>query len=273
MMAKKHLRQGSIWRSLLAHIQDDWYKYVFEVIVVILGILIAFALDSWYDNAIRKSLSRSYAISLISDLEDDISDVNEVRTVMAEYIDRIDSLAAYVRSVDAGRLANLDLFPLVLSANRPYSWNRVTIDDLKQSGILRNTGNEKLSRLIGEYEAFTKHMEEDYRVDLNAQQHVLALADGIVDLNYPNFVDLATEYWNPNTYRIHTGDFSHSEAYLAAREYPNEWVISDTARVREMVNGYLRLRFFLNVRTNLELPKLISQAEEIIALLESDYLD
>lgn len=253
-------------------LQKDWVRYLFDTVVVILGILIAFSLDNWYDDATRKALTRSYAEALKSDLQGDIEEVRVIQAEMREYISRIDSLADYVRARDPGDLSNLDLFPLLTGGNRPYSWNRVTMDDLKQSGVLRDRGNEALSRMVAEYEAFTKHMEEDYQVDLNSRERVSALADGIVDLNYGNFETLSSRYWNPNTYHVLVDHFRGSGDYAQAAQDGLKPLSSDLRQVRMMVNGYLRLRFFLNIRANVELPRLIEQAENIIALLSDQYL-
>jgi len=272
-MNKNKIRIPLLWRGFKQHLKEDWYRYLFDTIVVILGIMIAFYLDGWYQNTTRKSLTRSYATSLISDLQDDITEVEQIRAEMLEYVARIDSLASYVRNREIKALSNLDLFPLLTGGNRPYSWNRVTIDELKQSGVLRDQGNEELSRAIAEYEAFTKHMEEDYRMDLMSRDRVSALADEIVNLNYSNFNVLAQTYWNPNSYHISEDQFQQTEAYAIAEKDGLILLSEEEARLKQMVNGYLRLRFFFNIRANIELPQLIDHAEGIIGLLENQYLN
>ncbi|MBT8209773.1 MAG: hypothetical protein KJP14_04530 [Eudoraea sp.] len=120
-MGKYKKKTTNIWLKLTQHLKKDWYRYVFDTIVVILGILIAFSLDNWNESSSRKSLTRAYATSLISDLQDDIEDVGIIQAEMQEYIYRIDSLANYVRNTPMEDLSNLDLFPLLTGGNRPYS--------------------------------------------------------------------------------------------------------------------------------------------------------
>ncbi|MBT8209774.1 MAG: hypothetical protein KJP14_04535 [Eudoraea sp.] len=139
--------------------------------------------------------------------------------------------------------------------------------------MLRDHGNQELSRMIAEYEALTMHMEEDYQVDLNNRERVSALADEIVNLNYTNFKQLAPGYWNPNTYHVRTDNFKKSKAFMEAQEDGLVLLTNDEAHINQMVNGYLRLGWFLNIRANVELPELVSQAEEIITLLNIKYLD
>ncbi len=58
----------------LNHLKSKWYKYVLEIIVIILGILIAYNLEQWSDrrNIKKKEIGilREFKRCLSSDLED-----------------------------------------------------------------------------------------------------------------------------------------------------------------------------------------------------------
>ena len=41
-------------RTILSHLKSEWYKYIIEIIVVMLGILIAFNLEQWRDTRNNK---------------------------------------------------------------------------------------------------------------------------------------------------------------------------------------------------------------------------
>jgi hypothetical protein len=41
-------------RKIFNHLKSEWYKYVFEIVVVILGIMIAFNLEQWSDTRKNK---------------------------------------------------------------------------------------------------------------------------------------------------------------------------------------------------------------------------
>ena len=260
-------------KKIIKHVKIEWHKYLFDTVVVIVGILIAFSFNNWNEQRNKQRLIKSYALSLILDLQDDINEVNIIQNQIKEYIIRIDSLASYTRDKQINELSNLTLFPLAMGDNmyRPYSWNKTTIEDLKISGVLRNKGNEELSKKIVEYEAFTYHLVEDYYVDLDIKESVSELAGNIVNLNYSNFEELSF-YGNTNSH-ILTYNFSSSEAYQRAEQDNLKLLTNDMAKVHELVNGYLKLRIFLKIRINSELPRLIKDAEEIINLLQTNYID
>lgn len=56
-------------KNLIAHLKEDWYKYVLEIIVITIGILGAFALNSWNDGRKVAAAQQELINSLIEDFE------------------------------------------------------------------------------------------------------------------------------------------------------------------------------------------------------------
>ncbi|HEU5290210.1 MAG TPA: DUF6090 family protein [Cyclobacteriaceae bacterium] len=61
-------------RTIISHLKSQWYKYIIEVVVVIVGILIAYNLEQWRDtrNYKRKEIEilKEFKRGLSADLED-----------------------------------------------------------------------------------------------------------------------------------------------------------------------------------------------------------
>lgn len=260
-------------RKVVKHIRKEWYRYIFDTVVVIVGILIAFTLNNWNEKRNEHNLIKAFASALVTDLHDDIKEVRIIISQIEESIIRIDSLSNYTRNKQINEISNLTLVPFTLGdyMYRPYSWNRGTIEDLKTSGVLRFEGIDSLSKEIVSYDAMTKHMEEDYYSDLAIKKRISILADKIVNLNYSNFEELSF-YGNTNN-SILEYDFSSSEAYHKAEQEDIELLTDDIKRIHELVNSNLKLRSFLILRSNYELPRLINKAENIIDLLQTNYID
>jgi hypothetical protein len=240
--------------------------------LVVIGILIALQVSNWSENKKTQNLIRSYAHSLISDIQNDIKEVSATKSQIEEYTIRIDSLANYVRKVETNELSNLILFPLIIGDNmyRPYSRNKTTMEDLKISGVLRFKGNEELSDKIVAYESFTEHLIEDYYVDLNLKDKASTLAGTIINLNYSNFDDIS-RFGNTNTH-IFTYGFDTTEAYQIAKKEDLKLLTYNNKSISEMVNAILKLKTFLDIRKNSELPRFIQKANEIINHLNEIYL-
>ena len=52
------------------HLKSDWFRYGFETLAVIVGILIAFALESWNDAQQVKKEEHEILVNLLNDLHD-----------------------------------------------------------------------------------------------------------------------------------------------------------------------------------------------------------
>ena len=60
--------------KIINHLKSEWYKYVLDIVVVILGILIAFNLDQWRDTRNNKKkeieILKEFKSALSADLEE-----------------------------------------------------------------------------------------------------------------------------------------------------------------------------------------------------------
>jgi len=77
-------------------IENKLSKYLFyaigEIILVVIGILIALQINNWNQKDNEQNTIKEYAISLIQDLEEDLVMINEIHLQSDEIINRIDSL-------------------------------------------------------------------------------------------------------------------------------------------------------------------------------------
>jgi len=55
---------------IFKHLRSDWFRYGFETIAVVVGILIAFALESWGDTQQVNKEEQEILINMLSDLQD-----------------------------------------------------------------------------------------------------------------------------------------------------------------------------------------------------------
>jgi hypothetical protein len=95
---------------------------------------------------------------------------------------RIDSLSNYIRNKQIEEISNLNLLSLTwVQVYRPYSWNRVTLEELKSSGSLRFIKNKELLKMIVDYDAFSKHMDEDYDTDKTQSENALQLLSAVIN--------------------------------------------------------------------------------------------
>ena len=260
-----------------------YLKYAIgEIILVVIGILIALQVNNRNISRIEQAKIQVYARFLVHDLEEDIAMLKFSMYQANEVINRIDSLTVYVQNKNIEDISNLDV--LCLSFNlgyRPFSWNRATLEELKSSGSLHSMKNDSLKMKIARYDAFTHHLDQDNVNDLEAGKNCDLLISQIIDKNYYNFKELekvmALHATKPTEFLGH-GElsgfdlFSTSE-YEMAKAQGLRLITNDINKVHIAINSLISLRILLEIRTERESPKLIHDAEELITLLKETYLN
>lgn len=237
-----------------------------EVLLVIVGILIALQIDNWNQEQQEQEHIAEYARALINDLEADIDMVEPIIAQAKKIVALRDGLNQYMRNRQIEDVSNLDLFYLTSQiVYRPYSWNRAALQQLMNSGSLRQMKNTELVRAISDYDAFTRHLDEDFANDRRRGERAELAATEIVDANYPEpegnleIFDWSSPY-----------SFPPSELYEAYSDVELQLLTDDITKVRVMVNLFDHLGG-VRIRSDHELPRLKEQARELIQLLEADY--
>ena len=54
--------------KILKHLRSDWFRYGFETLAVVVGILIAFALDNWNEHRKEDNLEIQYLNGMLSEV-------------------------------------------------------------------------------------------------------------------------------------------------------------------------------------------------------------
>ena len=244
-----------------------------EIILVVIGILIALQINNWNDNRIKNNQVKTYALKLISDLKQDIQAVKYIKWQAETAYLRLDSLINYTRNQSIEDCNNLDLYVLAYNARyKPYSWNRASYEELKSTGILSYFDNDSLVNLLVKYDAFSKHMDADYQEDFELIMETNKLIQKVVNMNYignPLAIRITTTAYFDQVEII---DYQNADFYLALKQQAVDFIDRDQKKLDESINSYVNLKFNYSIRYDLELPRLISDAKAIIKLLEDHYL-
>ena len=180
---------------LLAEGQTGRYlRYAFgEMVLVIAGILIALQLNTANERRIDHQRLVANLQALVNDLQADLVMLEPIHREMANVRERVHFLGDYVRDRSPEELDNLDLYFLMRAPYyRPYTWNRAGIEQLKSSGALARMRDRGLATRISAYAALQGHLEDDYLHDREIAVRALALANRVVNMNYPSLEDVIT---------------------------------------------------------------------------------
>ena len=231
-----------------------------ELFLVVIGILIALQINNWNEDRIEQKEITEFAHALIKDLERDVTMV-EYQLAQMEYLgQKIDDLANYTQGKSIDEIRNIDLFYFMrIPYYRPYAWNRTAMEQIISYGALRQMENRLLAVKISAYDAATRHLDEDFAHDRRIGSYAAALAYRVVNSNYPNFKELVTR--SPKGYFI-----SYSQILQTFEKTDLPLLTDDIDEVRIAVNSFVELggRMGISSRVNTEIPRLITDAEELI---------
>jgi len=265
-----------------------------EIALVVIGILIALQINNWNEKQKQIKELTSYAKSLSSDLILDIEMVYVNIRQGKRNVMRIDSLVKYTKDKKLNELSNLHLWLLSAPLSyRPYRWHRASLDELKNSGVLRYLNDEILIQMITDYEAFTRHMDEDYKEDKHIERGCEEWRNQVIDQYYVmhrnRFATMSVtkdrllisqmdsvqrnsfsrfSFDSDPDFKIFWNDFTTDTLYLEAEKENRPLLTTDITQVHSMVNSMMVYRDGMRTRYANELPHLIEDAEAIIRRLE-----
>ena len=249
-----------------------YLKYAIgEIILVVIGILIALSINNRNEQRKQNAQIEKYAKSFVQDLEKDIVMLDTINITAKQISIRIDSLANYIRNSKIEEISNLDVICLTwIRLYRPYTWNRATFEEIKNSGSLRLINNENISKRMVKYDSKSRHMDEDYYADRVESENANQILGQVVNYNYPNMVELG-EMLRVKTLHGQIYETFNNPIYKEAQEYDLSLNQEDIHLINNVVNSFIRLQYLLSIRTQLELPELIKDAQELINLLKEEY--
>ena len=256
-------------RSLLESKAGQYLAFAAaEVILIIVGILIALQVNNWNVERIEQRRVRELAHALITDLENDIADLEWTLLQMTLTVKNVDAISNYTRGTTLDQIDNLDLWFLVDTMGyRPYDWNRATIDVFKSTGALQNIRNPELVTLITRYEALTHHLDTDHQGDAERLRATKTLAAGMVDGNYPysEEADSVTSKMIRGPY-----EFPPKALHEIYKGHELQLLTDDMKRIRMLTNVASAVGE-IQARVKLEVPGAISMARKLIELLKAEY--
>ena len=121
--------------KIFKHLRSDWFRYGFETLAVIVGILAAFALENWNGERQAKNQADIFLHHIASNIDEDIEELQTFLIHLDKTIIRAESLISSFkeRSFDEHEAT---IFIAWLNVEKSFQVNRSGMDALINSGRL-----------------------------------------------------------------------------------------------------------------------------------------
>lgn len=135
--------------KIFKHLRKEWFRYGFETLAVIVGILVAFALDNWNEERKLHLQEQSLLHDLIDNLESDYAHFESAITYQTDYISRIAHLIEHLEA-NKPYEDSLKYDFMMTSWFEEFSITSTAYETIKAIGIEKVTSNE-LKKAVAYY--------------------------------------------------------------------------------------------------------------------------
>lgn len=134
--------------------RKKWTQYFWEFLMLFLAVFCGFMAENIREHKIEQHRAKDFAKSLVQDLQNDTTAINNQKRSADLYIAVADSLLKLSKTKLEGRnAAQFSFYTRFTYWTVPISWNRNTFEQIKNSGSLRYFKNAPLLRKILQYDA------------------------------------------------------------------------------------------------------------------------
>ena len=167
----------------------DWTNHLIELVVVFIGISLAFMLNNWREGYKDHELRDKYLASFYSDIQ---GDHLQLDTLIRQETERLDQVGRLLTLLQEKKYQN-DSVLIILSqmaSYNPFNQNVVTYESIKNSGNLSLISDYNLrQKLIGYYQQLEdKKLIEGVYFDY-FNKYIIPFVMTSLDLQQQKFVD------------------------------------------------------------------------------------
>jgi len=132
--------------------ENKFSKYLIyaigEIILVVIGILIALSINNWNNNNKDKQLEKQYISGLINDLQVDSIAISEIKIASDEQVRRKQKLCEYLDGKTFSNDSISDFFALQWGMPVGFNPSTTTLDEMKSTGRITVIQNPNLRKQI-----------------------------------------------------------------------------------------------------------------------------
>jgi hypothetical protein len=184
--------------------QHDWFAVGIEVLVVMIGLLLAFQLDGWRESLAERRQEQTYINRLIADVESDIPDIEHaiaLQTLRLELVDLLMDVA-----LDPAAASREPLLFLGAVNQAAYTYTPVltshTFENLRSTGDLRLIPDESVKNVMFDYYGFDESQRQFRPIQIDTESRHFVLAAGVLSHEQEVFIQDNWRIFTPKNFAV-----------------------------------------------------------------------
>jgi len=198
--------------------QHDWFTVSIEVLVVMLGLLLAFQLDRWREGLAEGRQEQTYINRLIVDVESDIPDIEYAIALQTLRLELVDLLMAVVLDPAAASKEPIVFLGAVNQAAFTFTpvLTSHTFENLRSTGDLRLIQDESVKNVMFDYYGFDESQRQFRPLQLDTEFRHFELAAGVLSHEQEVFIQDTWRLFTPDDFAAARASQNENEDVLAA---------------------------------------------------------
>lgn len=245
----------------------DWFAVGVEVLVVMIGLMLAFQLDRWRDSIVDRRQEQSYINGLIADVEIDIPAIEyaiALQSLRLEFIDLLMDVALAPVAASEEPVAFLGAVKQAAYTYTPVLTSH-TFENLRSTGDLRLIRDESVKNVMFDYYGFDETQRQFRPIQFETEFRHFELAAGVLSHEQELFIQDHWRIISPNNFETakrsqgEIGDVLGAAKRLQKRSQLVAWL----PYVRDMQLEQIAVHGMRLERAREALETLSSYAQEI----------
>ncbi len=132
-------------KKFFTHIRSEWYRYIIEILVVVIGIMAAFSLDNWQESMKERKEQNELYSDFIQELQKDLIEIQGNTKFNRTYIASYERASQIILTDHDRKLADsLGIISIGLMEFSDFQKNGSAYELLGASGKLDMIDNKKI---------------------------------------------------------------------------------------------------------------------------------
>jgi len=159
----------------------DWFVVFIELVVVIVGLVLAFQIDRWREESADRKLEAVYLQRLTNDIESDIPPLESAIRIADMRKNYVELLMAVAEDPAVALEQPMSFLVAIDQASFTFSpsSNRATYEDLRSTGNMRLIRNQELKTRLNDYYGYDETESQFRSLQLSQEFHFFKLVNGV----------------------------------------------------------------------------------------------